>query len=152
MSLNRADVIRHYNQLCKVLGLEPRWVVLSADAALVMLELRKHTDGLDVDIPVDDYNKVLQRKPEQQGLTGAFAAFDGITDLHCVPKDLTYFMELMRIDGVYVYSPARLIAQKEKMIAHPDRKPEKIPQDRKDIIALKELLDKFNNLHLHDKT
>lgn len=146
MSLNRGDVIRHYNQLCKVLNLEPRWVVLSADAALVMLEVRKHTDSLDVDIPVDDYNKALQRKPEQQGLTGPFVAFDGITDLHCYPKDLTYFMELMHIDGVYVYSPKRLIPQKEMMCVHPDREPEKIRQDRKDLVLLKDMDEQITKL------
>lgn len=144
MSLDRRAVITAYKQLCVVLELEPKSVVLSAGAALVMLGLRKYTNDLDADIPVEDYIKVLQRKPAQEGLTGSYVEFDGITDLHRLPDDFTR-ADIVDIQGVQIYSVERLIAQKEMMRDHPKRNREKIPQDTKDIKALKELLDNVNN-------
>lgn len=144
MSLDRKAVVTAYKQLSVVLNLDHRHIVLSAGAALVMLGLRKYTNDLDVDVPAEYYDRALMRKPQQDGLTGSFVAFDGITDLHRLPDDFTR-ADVVDVQGVQIYSVERLIAQKEMMRDHPKRNKEKIPQDTKDIKALKELLDNVNN-------
>jgi len=144
MSLDQRAVATAYFQLCKVLNLEPKHVVLSAGAAMVMLGLRKYTNDLDVDVPLDTFWGYLSRKPAQEGLTGSYVEFDGITDLHMRPEDFTN-VDVVDMQGVHIYSVERLIAQKEMMRDHPKRNKEKIPQDTKDIKALKELLDNVNN-------
>lgn len=140
MSLDQAAVVRHYKQLCITMDLPLDKVVLSAGAAMVMLGLRKHTNDLDVDVPKEFFEKHKERKGAKLGLTGELVMWDGMVDIHPLPDNFTR-EDLMDHMGVWIYHPTALIKQKEKMIAHPDRKPEKIPQDRKDIIALKELID-----------
>jgi len=137
MSLDRATVALQYFQLCKTLELEPKQVVLSAGAAMVLLGLRKYTNDLDVDVPPEVFEKHKARKGSQQGLTGELVIWDGVTDIHSLPADV----EVMDCLGAYIYHPVALIKQKETMASHPDRKPEKVAQDRKDIQALKQLLE-----------
>ena len=140
MSLDRAAVSRRYKQLCVELGLPYEKVVLSAGAALVLLGLRKYTSDLDVDVPVDFFEKHKARKGAQQGLTGELIAWDGMVDLHMLPTgiDKVHVMDYL---GIWIYHPEQLIKQKEIMANQPERPPLKAAQDRKDIQALKECLD-----------
>jgi len=137
MSLDRATVALQYQQLCKTLELEPKQVVLSAGAAMVLLGLRKYTNDLDVALPPEVFEKHKARKGSQQGLLGELVIWDGLTDLHSLPADVQVMDHL----GVTIYHPVDLIKEKETMANHPDRKPEKAAQDRKDIQGLKQLLE-----------
>jgi len=104
MSLDRAAVSRRYKQLCVELGLPYEKVVLSAGAALVLLGLRKYTSDLDVDVPVDFFEKHKARKGAQQGLTGELIAWDGMVDLHMLPTgiDKVHVMDYL---GIWIYHP-----------------------------------------------
>jgi hypothetical protein len=142
MSLDRAAVIRNAKQLAVSLGLDPKNVVLSAGSALVLMGLRKTTSDLDVDVPKEFFEKQKARKGAKQGIIGEYVEWDGITDLHPILSESTVGKVTVDYEGVRVYHPEYLLAVKEVMVAHPDRQQDKAAQDRKDIKALKELLER----------
>lgn len=144
MSLDRAAVIRNAKQLAVSLGLDPKDVILTAGSALVLLGLRKHTNNLDIDVPKEFFEKQRARKGAKQGIAGEYVEWDGITDLRAVLSTCALKKMRMDIDGVYTWCPEYLLAVKEAIVESTDRPVEKVAQDRKDIKALKEVLERID--------
>lgn len=140
MSLTRVDVIRQYLQLSKALELKPSELVLNAGSAMVLLGLRKYTNDLDVSVPKEYFEKLKTRKAPHNGLLGEYVMWDGLVDITetstKVAKD-----GVISIMGVYICHPFYLLEQKKLLVANPERKPEKLVQDNKDIKMLEELLE-----------
>lgn len=133
--MNAVEFARTYFNFCEAIGEKPENVLVSAGGALLMLGLRESSDDLDLDVRDVVYDAVATRKPENRWSGGAFIDYDEHVSIHRKPPGV----KPMVVQGVTLYSLEDLIKQKEKMVKAPDRKPEKVKQDNKDIEALKEL-------------
>lgn len=131
--MNSAAFARAYFDFCVAVGEKPQNVLVSAGGALLMLGLREKSDDLDLDVRDVVYDAIAQMKPEQRWSGGPFIDYDEHVSVHRTPVGMTTQV----VNGVTLYSLDELIKQKEKMSKAPDRKPEKVKQDNKDIEALK---------------
>lgn len=117
-----------YFNLCVRLNQPPRNVVLSAGAALVLLEVRDgEAEDLDVDVPVEVYERQSSMHPmgSHSSSMGSYVEIGNNISLHKLDR----VGGTMEIDGVYMYDGLRLLEQKIKLLEMPDRKPEKIARD-----------------------
>lgn len=116
-----------YFTLCTQLNLPPRQVILSAGAALLLLEVRDgEAEDLDVDIPPEVYDRLAcMQYPRHTFSAGEYLEYSDKVSLHR-GKDIQPTME---IDNVFLYSGLTLLEQKICLLEMPDRKPEKIKRD-----------------------
>lgn len=127
-----------YFNFCGDIGERPEHVVVSAGGALLMLGLRDDTDDLDLDVRHIVYAALASRlghSKQRRSSHGTYMDYSDSISLHVMPSHI----RPQCVNGVYLYSVNDLIIQKEKLARAPDRKPEKMAQDLKDIEALKQL-------------
>jgi hypothetical protein len=128
--VNRQQFIAEYLKACKVLGLPPRQVVVSAGGACLMYGLREETDDLDVDVPEAFWDKLVKAGHEplkfHKPFPGELIQYDEKLALHHWEGVATRM-----VDGVCVYAPIALLEQKLKLNR---------PKDQADIAALKEMI------------
>ena len=146
MSLDRAAVIRQYKQLSVAMGLPCNQMVLGFGAAMVMFGLRKYTSDLDIDVPKQFFEQQKARKGSKPTQVGEVVAWDGLTDIRAITPEIEKG-GAMEVHGVWVFHPVVLLQYKQCLAADPDRKPEKVVQDRKDIKALQEFLRNIPSVH-----
>ena len=134
--MKKEDVIQHYRELVAALGEDPHHVVLSAGAAAVMMGIRDETDDLDVDVLPGVFKWVCGTKPVivEENVSDRVAYSDHV-DLHVLDED----RGVVCIDGIWVYSPRELLAQKRKLAKMPNRTPGKMLRDSIEIGLLEEL-------------
>ena len=134
--MNRTEFITKYHQVVKMLGSTASRVVVASGGALLMLGLREHTNDLDLDVSENVFMKF--RKPDN------VEVFDGQEIVNVDETVALHVMKrgtgIMEIDGVYLYSVKELIRFKKRLIANPQRKKEKLEQDRADLVALENML------------
>lgn len=136
--MNSVEFARAYFNFCTEIGEKPKDVLVSAGGALLMLGLRADTDDLDLDVREVVYRgatKKVGKGNVRRSSHGEYLDYTDSVSLHITPSHI----RSESVNGVYIYSLEDLIKQKEKLASAPDRKPEKVIQDNKDIEALKEL-------------
>lgn len=135
--MNRNEFITKYNQVVKMLGSTASRVVVASGGALLMLGLRESTSDLDLDVPKQVF--VRFRKPNNVEIFDGqeIVNIDETIALHVIKQGT----EVMEVDGVYLYSVKELIKFKKRLIANPQRKKEKLEQDRADLTALENMLN-----------
>lgn len=130
---NSAEFVQRYIEVSRELG--GSTVVVSGGGALLMLGLRATTVDLDLDVVEAVYEKYrTPHNTERYGETEIVNYSDDVS-LHV----LNPLQETQIVNGVRIYSIADLIAQKKVLIANPERRAEKIAQDRTDLKALEAL-------------
>lgn len=137
---NSVEFAKRYAEVSRELG--GGLVVVSGGGALLMLGLRQTTGDLDLDVPEATY-----RKHRTADNTELF----GVTEIVNYSEDVSLhvlnpFRATRVVKGVRIYSVPELIAQKKVLMAHPERKPNKIAQDQADLKALKSLLPRSGTL------
>ncbi len=146
--MDKQAVIERYKALLNELDEPARNVVLSAGSALVILGIRETTEDLDADVSEGVF-KFYERSgnyPTTAIMEGdkesiKYVTFDKNVDLHVLDED----RGLACIDGVWVYSPSELLAQKRYLSNLQCRSEEKRKTDLSDIVALESLIKERNH-------
>lgn len=133
--MDRNEVIAAYFEFVKKTSFDASQVILSAGAAMVMFDEREDTADLDCDIPPQDYAQFACQMPsrERRSSLGALYDYDELVSLHPMPEGIAISEHPTPKGTVYTYSWMALVEQKIRLVEMPDRNPEKIPQDIKDL-------------------
>lgn len=133
--MNKTEMVKKYLSFCAEHNLVGRDVVLSAGGALLALGLRESTSDLDVDVPSNVYDLIVNGGEERVSSHGSYFDVNEFVSLHRMPSNVNP----IRVNKVWIYPLDLLIEQKTKLsIAH-DRPPIKADQDKLDIMRLKAL-------------
>lgn len=138
--LNKAKIIQEVLDLHRSLKIPLSDIVVSAGAALVLHNARKSTQDIDLTVPQEVFNTLMQQGHEVIQIDFARIITIGLHDLHAgdVHAD-----KLVVVDqGIQTLSIEGLLAEKKMLRNHPQRKADKVVQDDKDIEALLRLLEK----------
>lgn len=130
----------HFKSLYKLtvmrLGETPENVVVSAGGALLMFGLREETSDIDLDVSEETFKRFEHFGELEYFGDKKIINLDNLIALHQMEGDV----EVVEIEGVFVYSVESLISFKKKLINNPLRKKEKIEQDLSDLSKLEILL------------
>lgn len=135
--MDKKAIVKAYAALVQELDEQPKDVVLSAGAALVMMGVRETTTDLDVDILPNVFKLISKTKGVQvEDESFTMIHYSDHVDLH----ELDLNTGRVCIEGVWCYSPGEMLTQKRYLVNHPKRDLSKIEQDRKDIEGLEQLI------------
>ena len=122
--LTYEDIKRHYNAFLEKEGLIYAQVILSAGGAMVMHGLRKTTNDLDIEVPPEHFDKLLN--------SGKYPIhkFDDVTVIEYsdeieVHSNLT-FKDVINLDNVMCYSTLSILTQKLELNREKDQNDIKI--------------------------
>lgn len=136
--MNVEQLKKEYFDLVKSLGVKAEEVVLTSGSALLMYGLREQTSDLDVNIKLSLFNQIKQSGIFPIGRFGEveYIQISEVIDLHVqdFPED-----QIVQIEGVSVPSVKELLRFKKRLLAHPERNPLKMEQDRCDIERLEKM-------------
>lgn len=143
--MNNKQIVSEYLAFCKEIDTDPSKVVISSGAALVLLNCREEAGDLDLDVPLEIYERYKTEANVRRSSLGEYVDYSDVVSLHAKEHELdarsiTVLTSVEYGDQIYIYSPARLVEQKTKLLEMEDRIPEKIPQDIRDLDALIECL------------
>ena len=142
--LNKKEFINIYFSFCKKENLNIKDVAVGYGGACLLYGIRKVTNDLDLDVPIEIYNKILKQGfVEKDSTVGMMFNYNDLISLHpgiynkkIKMKDVTTI-----VDGVCCYTLEYLLETKQNLANHPNRKPHKLPQDLLDIKAIKAKLE-----------
>jgi hypothetical protein len=132
--MNKAKLIYEYNEFIKHFNIDPKNVIVSAGGACVLYGIREETSDIDVSIPRDFFNTLLQSKKYKTYIfksinfeTIEVIEYNEYIDLHAEREKLnTTFVE-----GVCCLSVQNLLEEKKRLNR---------PKDQDDIKKLKALI------------
>ena len=133
--MNRLEFARKYASIVKEIGSEVRTTIVSGGGALLMLGLRQSTSDMDLDVPERVFNRHKRKDNVEHFGSTVIVNYSDEVSLHVMDPSI----DTMTVSGVTIYSIDELIKQKKRLMSNPERKPEKIPQDKADIEALEKL-------------
>lgn len=137
--LNKELICKKMSELTIQLKIPKRNMVLSAGAALVLLDIRESTLDLDISVNLRIFVALRGKYPEFPiGGGSTLLRIDDVSDFHIHNPNTSVFVK----DGLTVYHPKELIAQKKYLLTLPNRSEEKLAQDRKDLEGLVNYLKK----------
>lgn len=135
--MDKAEVVARYKQLLTELGEEGRNVVLNADAALVVLGIRKTTPDLEVGVPsgvfkwLSSNHLVIEEEDSSEVIKYR---------LDIEVHELSEYAGVVCVEGVWLYSPSELLKQKRHLMHLPSRKDGERKGDATAIGLLEELI------------
>lgn len=124
-----------YLEVVKFLKERSDQVIVSGGGALLMLGLREQTSDLDLDVRPGVFERHRTKDNVEIFGTTEIVNLDENVSLH----RLNPAIQTMMVSDVCIYSIDELIRQKTRLMNHPERKKEKIAQDKADIDALRKL-------------
>lgn len=135
--MDALEFTKAYFNVCSDLGEKPEDVVVSAGGALLILGLREEVSDLDLDVRDIVYEAMSCGRKEQHSSHGAYIEMSDSVSLHKRREGV----KVIRVRGVYIYTPEELLKQKRALIEAPDRPSDKRRQDLLDVERLHWLID-----------
>lgn len=131
--MDKKAVVARYKELLEELDTPANEVILTAGAALVVLEIRGKVKSLDVDIPVNIFNWI--------GLKHEIIVKEGSVPRIKYSEDVTLriledTIGLSNNGGVWMYSLGELITQKRYLSTMKDRDEDKRLNDQMEVYLL----------------
>lgn len=131
--MDKEAVVSRYKKLLEELDTPANEVILTAGAALVVLELRKSVKSLDIDIPVNIFNWI--------GTKHEIIIKEGSVPRIKYSEDVTLriledTIGLSNNGGVWMYSLGELITQKRYLSTMKDRDEDKRSNDQMEVWLL----------------
>jgi len=130
--MNKSEFVTRYTSIVAMLGEPATKVVVAGGGALLMLGIRKETSDLDLDVRKEVLNRYKTRSNVEVFDGREIVNLDKVVALHLLSEET----ETTIVEGVTVYSVDELIRFKQKLIASPERKKDKLAQDKADLDAL----------------
>lgn len=137
--MNKEQVVKAYINLLSCLGMESKEVVLSAGAALVIFGIRDTTSDLDVDVPVEVFERLRRCS------SGPSRGFERVMyspgiDLHVLSPERVLAKHTVFGEEVYTYTLTDLGKQKHALLSLVGRREYKKAQDRADLFFIESTL------------
>lgn len=118
--MNKTDLVKHYHAFIQTTDIDPEDARVDAGGALLLWGLRTQTGDIDLTVSPFVYDAlVLQHAlvtKTIEGGSGELAVWNEVIDLH--PGDTT---EGAFVDGVWVATPASVLAFKREMNREKDQ-------------------------------
>jgi len=135
--MNKSQVMARYFEVVRELEEEPQDIILSAGGALVMMGVREEAEDLDLDVSKGTFNWAARgRKVTTATNLNPLINYAEDVDFHIRDEDAG----VVKISGVWCYSPNSLLVQKRHLAALDRRPSAKRDQDLKDIARLEEVM------------
>lgn len=130
--MDRAEVIMKFQDWMKEYKIHRHDAILTCGSAAILHNLRVETNDLDIDVTHDVFDHFTITHKVEKGLLGLMINVTPMIAIHL--RDPT--LGCVREYGILYDTVDTLLKQRIRIAYHPDRNPEKIGTDMKEIMEL----------------
>lgn len=138
--MDKQELEKRYLNFLSENNLAPERCLLASGGALMMLGLREQSSDLDLDVPREVYDQLLEAGYEETQIDSPCAShlikYDDFIDVHAMPATV----HGMVTNGIGHYTPIEVMAQKRLLRDWDQRSPEKSKADQRDIDNITRML------------